>query len=306
MAATIHRLNRPDERTVTASIDAYLDNADLAPGSKRNYTYTLRALAKLLGQTTPVHTLDDPDVPDRLSSWINDMWGDKQSATFNRNIDAIRSAFNYWKKQGWIATNPAVRLERRKRAPDRTRAVGRSELERALNRESLDLRERLLWRMLYETAARASEILNLNVEDLDLSNRRTRVTRKGGANDIVVWNTKTARLLPRYLNGRSDGPLFLTERKAKVELSAYDRHAAGHARLSYRRAAEMFTNTTGWTLHQLRHSALTHAAEDGTNTATLMAYSGHESITSLARYTRVSPEALQKWQKSRDEHRRGS
>jgi hypothetical protein len=47
--------------------------------------------------------------------------------------------------------------------------------------------------------------------------------------------------------------------------------ASGRARLSYRRAAELFRVRTGWTLHQLRHSALTHAAEDGTNLPLLLA-----------------------------------
>ncbi|MEU4546894.1 hypothetical protein [Nonomuraea dietziae] len=50
----------------------------------------------------------------------------------------------------------------------------------------------------------------------------------------------------------------------------------------------------------MRHSALTHAAEDGANTSTLLAYSGHTSVTSLARYARVSPEALARWQEGRD------
>ncbi|WP_281286848.1 tyrosine-type recombinase/integrase [Nonomuraea turkmeniaca] len=53
------------------------------------------------------------------------------------------------------------------------------------------------------------------------------------------------------------------------------------------------------TLHQLRHSALTHAAEDGANTSTPLAYSGHTSVASLARYARVSPEALARWQEGR-------
>ncbi|WP_208759329.1 tyrosine-type recombinase/integrase [Microbispora triticiradicis] len=88
--------------------------------------------------------------------------------------------------------------------------------------------------------------------------------------------------------------------------------ASGRARLSYRRAAECFETATAelaggpWTLHQLRHSALTHAAEDGANTSTLLAYSGHTSVASLARYARVSPEALARWQEGRDPaaHRR--
>lgn len=160
--------------------------------------------------------------------------------------------------------------------------------------------------MLYETAARASEILALDVEGLDLANRRAPVRRKGGANDIVVWQTATGRLLPRLLQGRRGGPVFLTDRKARLALPPGDLDtASGRARLSYRRAAEIFTDTSdGCTLHQLRHSALTHAAEAGANTSTLLTYSGHTSIVSLARYARVSPEALGRWQAGRDPARR--
>jgi len=61
----------------------------------------------------------------------------------------------------------------------------------------------------------------------------------------------------------------------------------GRARLSYRRAAELFSAASpNSTLHQLRHSALTHAAEDGTNTPILLARSRHASVRSLERYAR--------------------
>ncbi|MFD1503095.1 tyrosine-type recombinase/integrase [Streptosporangium lutulentum] len=176
-----------------------------------------------------------------------------------------------------------------------------------LTRPTLALRERTLWRLLYESAARTQEVLGLNVEELDLRNRRAKVRRKGGAVDVIVWRTPTARLLPRLLEGRRAGPAFLTDRRARLPLPPGDVEVlSGQARLSYRRAAELFetatANLTGgpWTLHQLRHSALTHAAEDGANTSTLLAYSGHTSVTSLARYARVSPEALARWQEARD------
>ncbi|MEU1520917.1 tyrosine-type recombinase/integrase [Nocardia rhamnosiphila] len=48
------------------------------------------------------------------------------------------------------------------------------------------LRERVLWTMLYETAARAKELLELGVADLDTGNRRARVRRKGGTVDVVA------------------------------------------------------------------------------------------------------------------------
>jgi integrase len=63
--------------------------------------------------------------------------------------------------------------------------------------------------MLYETAARAEEILTLNVEDLDPEFRRARVTSKGCAVEYVHWATGIARLLPRLLRGRSYGPTRL-------------------------------------------------------------------------------------------------
>ena len=82
------------------------------------------------------------------------------------------------------------------------------------------MRERTLWRTLYETAARSAEVLALNVEDLGLPNRCARVRRKGGAIDVIIWQTGTARLMPRLLKGRKSGPVFVTERKARVQLPA--------------------------------------------------------------------------------------
>jgi integrase len=156
--------------------------------------------------------------------------------------------------------------------------------------------------MLYESAARSAEVLRLDVEDLDLINRREKVRRKGGAVDIIVWQTGTARLL----KGRKTGPVFLTDRCARVELPPGDIDpASGRARLSYRQAEDLFKATSGGaTLHQLRHSALTHDAEDGASTPVLMAKSGHTSVASLARYARPSAEALQRWQEQRNPARR--
>jgi integrase/recombinase XerC/integrase/recombinase XerD len=123
--------------------------------------------------------------------------------------------------------------------------------------------------------------------------------------DLIVWQTGTARLLPRYLHGRKDGPLFLTERKARVQLPPSDLDSRGRARLGYNQASSLFKSAAaGATLHQLRHSALTHGAEDGTPTPMLMARSGHTSVRSLAKYARVSAEALRQHQAQTDPARR--
>ena len=68
---------------------------------------------------------------------------------------------------------------------------------------------------------------------------------------------------------------------------------AGRARLSYRRAAEIFTTAGGgWTLHQLRHSRLTHLAEAGVGLPMLMTKSRHTSLASLAIYAKPTFDAV--------------
>jgi integrase len=144
-----------------------------------------------------------------------------------------------------------------------------------------------LWTLLYESAARAQEALSCNVTDLNTANRCAVVVRKGGARDVIVWQTGTARLLPRMLAGRRRGPVFLTHRAARPSVALIDIDpTTGKARLSYRRAAELFqahtTSLAGgpFTLHQPRHSALTHAAETGASTP--IPSLRHDCITSCS------------------------
>ena len=289
--------------TIGEAIAAYLAGLD-RPETRATHTQyraTLRRLAAHFGPGADIAGIDGA----ALRAWVEATWGQRKPATFNRAVDVLRSAFGYWAAEGWCTEDPSRALRRRRVAPDRARALSRAQVEALLTREDLALRERVLWRMLYETAARAAEVLALDVDDLDLTNRRAKVRRKGGAVDVIVWQTGTARLLPRLIKGRKSGTLFLTARRGAVSTTP-----DGHERLSYRRAAELFTEaTTGehggpWTLHQLRHSALTHAAEQGASTPLLMALSGHTSTRSLARYVRVSGEALQRWQQERDPERR--
>jgi integrase len=191
----------------------------------------------------------------------------------------------------------------RRLRPVRTRARTRAEVARILGLPA-SLREKTLWTLAYESAARAGELLGLDVGDLDLANRRAVVTSKGGAREWVTWNTGTAQLLPRLLKGRREGPVFTTRGASRVVVAVVDQAPDGAARLSYRRAEELFKAATGATLHQLRHSALTHLAEDGASAPTLMTKSRHRSIVSLAGYARPSIEALQRFEAEREPIRR--
>jgi integrase/recombinase XerC/integrase/recombinase XerD len=165
-----------------------------------------------------------PDEVDaeRFAEWFGSHWTDRAPSTWNVSLDAVRSAAAYWQRQGWLAADFSRMLVRRKPRPDRDRALSRSEVDQLLTRKDISLRERTLWRTLYDTAACSAEVLALNMEVLDLANRCTRVRRKGGAIDVIIWQTGTARLLPCLLKGRKSGPVFVIERKARVQLPACD------------------------------------------------------------------------------------
>ncbi|MEU8403831.1 tyrosine-type recombinase/integrase [Nonomuraea sp. NPDC048892] len=102
-------------------------------------------------------------------------------------------------------------------APDsQTPAHSKTAIDRLIARRDVGIREKTLYRLLYETAARAEEILTLNIEDLDLIARQARVKAKGARAktrrrgqaredfvlETVYWDAGAARLLPRLLKGR--------------------------------------------------------------------------------------------------------
>ncbi|MEW1689900.1 site-specific integrase [Streptomyces coelicoflavus] len=127
----------------------------------------------------------------------------------------------------------------------------------------------------------------------------------------VSWSAYgAAQLLPRLIGRRTRGPLFLTNCKAPAGTPTLDVcPETGRARLFYRRAEEIFDENTlllanplaspediedtdGWTLHRLRHGALTHDAEDGTSTPMLLARSRYASVRSLERYARPGVDSV--------------
>jgi integrase len=127
------------------------------------------------------------------------------------------------------------------------------------------------------------------------------------------FQSGSARLLPRLIGDRDRGPIFLADRRpgpARTPASLDLCPVTGRGRLSYERSAYLFkqhslnASTTSWTLHQLRHSALTHLAEDGVNLPLLMAKSGHENLRSLQKYARPGAEAVAAMTAAHDPARR--
>jgi len=128
-----------------------------------------------------------------------------------------------------------------------------------LFRATTSLREHAFWRLLYDTAAPVGDVLGLDIGHLDLARHRAHGPGPWPGT-WLHWRDGTTQLLRWLLAGRTEGPVFVTGRRAPAgSAPAHTCPVTGRARMSYRRAAEIFTAATtpldasgrAWTLHQL-------------------------------------------------------
>jgi hypothetical protein len=174
----------------------------------------------------------------------------------NRELSALRSAIGWWQRQHCIAADPTATLpqigSRPAAAPPLTLAQ-----TSALFAASARLRGQAFWHLLRDSGASADAVLALDASMIDVHGRRARLAGGG----LLQWRPLAGELLGWLLTGRRHGPLFLTDRRARAGTSAADVcPLSGRGRMSYRRAAEIFTEHTraldsngrGWMLHQLR------------------------------------------------------
>ncbi|MEV4569923.1 site-specific integrase [Nonomuraea sp. NPDC049419] len=297
--------------TVRAAADAFLDTV-ANPNTVRAYAAGVGKTALRLGEHRPLAAVADDEIGEALEA----LWGGAAVNTWNARRAAVLSWLAWCREHGHAA--PAMPAwARRLAAPDsQTPARSRTAIDRLIARRDVGVREKTLYRLLYETAARAEEVLTLNIEDLDLTARQARVKAKGARAktrrrgqaredfvlETVYWDAGAARLLPRLLKGRTRGPVFVTHRRPGPGKVVSPRDVCldtGLARLSYGQARALLDEHTalngpgtGWDLHEFRHSALTHLGEAGASLLMLMAKSRHKKPENLRRYFKPSPDAI--------------
>lgn len=244
-------MSRPVEYAVAA--DRFVAAATLGAGSRRVYRIALTTWAWSLvdrvppaGEerrnapppSVPLALLEAPHTRARLREAFTARAATVGARTANRELSILRAAVNWWCVQGWLTGDPLTGM---RRLPVAAAGTAGPRLDAAQVRAVLalpvPLREKTLWYLLYETGATIDRVLALDVDELDQPGRRTR------GRTALCWGDGSAALLPLLTLGRVAGPLFAT----------------GRGRLSYRRAAEVFTAATrpldpqgrGWTLHRL-------------------------------------------------------
>jgi integrase/recombinase XerD len=212
----------------------------------------------------PLALLDADDAARRLAEAVASRLREAEVRTVSRELSALRGAIGWWRRMSWITTDPTAAINCGRERPAAARPLTDTEV-RALFRTPASLREQTLWHLLRDSRAPAESVLGLNAGAVDLRGGRGR-TADG---TLIKWGGHTSDLLGWLLAGRRHGPVFLTDRRAPAGTPTVDIcPLSGRGRLSYRRAAELFTYHTrpldetgrGWMLHQLRRGSATRVA----------------------------------------------
>jgi hypothetical protein len=118
---SVHALGAREAVTVAAAAGAYLTTlaGPESAGTRRVYSGVLAAFTAAFGEDSDVASVE----PQAVAGWFAGRWGERSPARWNTALYALRSASRYWTDQGWITQDPARLLRRRRKAPDRSRAL---------------------------------------------------------------------------------------------------------------------------------------------------------------------------------------
>lgn len=242
-------------------------------------------------------------------------------SSVSRKLSALRAFGRYLRREGWIETDPAALAVSPKREIRVPAHLSVDEMSRLLEMpdgaEPLGRRDRAILELFYASGLRLSELVSLDVEDVNLSARMVRVMGKGAKERLVPFNTSTAVALRGWIRDRAlvrgalvsaagvpprpgprgkprgpvrpkkvdeREPLFVNFRGTRLTGRSVQRLVA--------RYVSACSTRFGISPHALRHSFATHLLERGADLRAIQELLGHVQLSTTQRYTHVNAAQL--------------
>lgn len=216
-------------------------------------------------------------------------------ATVARKVAAIKSFFQYLQAEGTIRANPAESLESPRVGRSLPKPLSVTEvdelLEQPMKRNTPEAkRDRAMLELLYATGLRVTELVSLNIDDVNMSGPYVRCMGKGSKERTIPIHDQAAAAVAEYLNEgraalaktRRESALFVNRRGERLTRQGFW--------LILKQYAKEANIATPVTPHTLRHSFATHMLRGGAPLRNVQELLGHANISTTQVYTQIANE----------------
>jgi len=216
-------------------------------------------------------------------------------ATVARKVAAIKSFFQYLQAEGTIRRNPAESLESPRVGRSLPKPLSVTEvdelLEQPLKRNTPEAkRDRAMLELLYATGLRVTELVSLDMDDINMSGPYVRCMGKGSKERTIPIHEQASGAVADYLNdgratlvkARKESALFVNRRGERLTRQGFW--------LILKQYAKEANIATPVTPHTLRHSFATHMLRGGMNLRHVQELLGHANISTTQVYTQIANE----------------
>ncbi len=214
-------------------------------------------------------------------------------STRSRKIASLKSFFKFLKAEGAVASNPAERIRSPRSGPTLPKALTVEQVDRLLEEVGTEsspegMRDKAMLELLYASGLRVSELVGLDIRDVDFEAMTVRCVGKGARERMIPLHEEAITVLAAYLavtrpglaTEETDGALFLNTRGRRITRQGFWlrlRAYAGRAGI-----------TSKLTPHTLRHSFATHLLRGGASLRHVQELLGHASIATTQIYTHLT------------------
>jgi len=213
-------------------------------------------------------------------------------STLTRNLASIRSFYQFLLKEQIITENPSVELETPRAEKKLPRVLSFDEIELLLEqpetKNAIGLRDKAMLELLYATGIRVSELVSLNVNEVNMKMGFLKCDGKGNKERMIPLGSVAIRSIQEYL--QNSRPKILKQKEEKAlfvnqQGTRLTRQGFWKILKKYALKAGIETDITP---HTLRHSFATHLLENGADLRSVQEMLGHADIATTQIYTHVA------------------
>lgn len=241
-----------------------------------------------------------------LRDYLGFCYQDYKGSSIARHLSALRTFFRYLVEINIIKSSPADILENPKNKKTLPKPVTVDEAFAVCDVDAGDdiiaFRDKTICEILYGSGLRISELVSLDIDDVDVKARLIRVMGKGKKERVVPIHTKGAVLIASWIENYRSQLLHNADEKALFLGQRGERIHVRVVRKSLSVLGERLGVGRGLHPHRLRHAYATHMLESGADLRTIQELLGHATISTTERYTEVDLSSLMKHYDSAHPH----